>query len=480
VLAVKISTLCEWNRFFDEKMNPVILPDRRGRSTRVTPEMVRRVMEAAKELKALGKRLRIKSFTRQMAARAVELSSKTMTEILIANDLYKVQIKKRRPLFYQSLRRTIPNGLVSADGKEFAVLIDDVVYKFNLELAVDVKTFHHSAFSIADTETTEEFLKVLEGHRESWGPPLGLVMDHKKANLSEEAQAYLVRHDIAMLPAGPANPKGNGAVESAFSGMEKVIGTIRLSSASPRELAKGILQKIAEVYIAMRNRLARLGTTEPPQVSIKIAASAQEREECKARYKERAKERARRKVAPGVTEKWERLHWLIEQHKLEVDEPSLERARKSIASYDLKAISQSEEAFLKAIRRDQRRSSLAYFFGILRNIQDGMDTARYQAYCEQRYNYKQMIERAKRDQEENTESTVDVLLKTLRVAISSPAGYLKEVTIRQAKRMALNLKKQHRYLGAFKTKVQEALAGIRDLTLTERNTMIGLVDQFLT
>lgn len=344
-------------------MKPVILPDKRGKSAKVTPEMVKRVVEAAQELRSSGKRLRIKSFTKAMAAQGVDLSSKTMAEILIANDLYKVHLKKRRPLFYQSLRRTIPNGLVSADGKEFTILIDDVAYKLNLELAVDVKTFYHSAFSIADTETTEEFLKVLEGHRKSWGCPLGLVMDHGSANLSADALAYLDRHDIAILPAGPANPKGNGTVEAAFSGMEQVIGTIRLSTASPRELAEGVLQKIVEVYVTMRNRLARLGTAESPEMAMSSPVSVEQREECKARYKERAQERAHQKVAPDVAEKWERLHWLIQQHKLEVDEPTLERARKSIASYDLEAISKSEEAFLKAIRRDQRRDSLAYFFG---------------------------------------------------------------------------------------------------------------------
>ncbi len=479
MLSVKISTLHEWDRCFDAKMNPVSLPDKRGKSAKVTPEIVKRVMEAAQELATSGKRLRIKSFAREMATQGVELSSKTMAEILIANGLYNVHLKKRRPLFYQSLRQTIPNGLVSADGKEFTILIDNVAYKLNLELAVDVKTFHHSAFSIADAETTEEFIKVLEGHRKVWGRPLGLVMDHRSGNMSAEAQAYLNRHDIAILPAGPANPKGNGTVESAFSGMEKVIGTIRLSTASPRELAEGVLQKIVEVYVAMRNRLARLGTAEAPEMAMKSSVSAEQHEKCKFRYKERVQERARQKVAPSVTEKWERLNWLIEQHKLEVDEPVLERARKTIASYDLEAISKSEEAFLKAIRRDPRRCSLAYFFGILKRIQDEMDAARYREYCEKRYSYKQMIERTKQNQEMDAKSTVEVLVETLSLAVSSPAGYLKDVTIRQAKRMALNLKRQYRYIGVLKAKVQEALIGIRDLTLVQRNTATGFVDQFL-
>ncbi len=476
MLSVKTSTLCEWNHVFDKGMNPLVLPDKRGKAARITVEVVREVVEAAEEFKASGKRLRIKSFTGRLAEQGVELSSKKVTEILIANDLYKVRVKKRQPLFYQSLRQTIPNGLVSADGKEFTVLVDKVAYKLNLELAVDVKSFYHSGHSISDTETTKELIKVLEAHRASWGHPLAMIVDHGRANLSGDARAYLSRHDIEILPAGPRNPKGNGTVESAFSGMEEVIGTVELSTASPRELAKGVLQKIVEVYIIMRNRLARLGTTQSPEAAMRSPARAGEREECKARYKERAQ----KKVVPNVTVKWDRLDWLVEHHRLEVDEPSLKRARKCIASYDLEAIAKSEEAFLKAIRKDQRRSNLAYFFGILRNIQEERDSAGYQAYCQQRYNFQQMVDRAKSDKKENAETTVDVMVQTLCTGISSPMAYIKEVAIRQAKRMALNLKQQYRYLGALRRKVQDVLGGIRDLTLTQRHTIMDLVDQFLT
>lgn len=84
---------------------------------------------------------------------------------------------------------------------------------------------------------------MLESHCAQWGRPLALVTDHGSANLSSRAQAYLRKNDIEILPAGPANPKDNGSVESAFSGMEEVIGTVHLDTSSSHALAKGVLEK---------------------------------------------------------------------------------------------------------------------------------------------------------------------------------------------------------------------------------------------
>ena len=139
-----MSTLSEWNQIFDGRMNPVILPDGRGKASKVTVDIVRDVVDAAKDIKGKGRRLRIKSFTKELGAKhKVVLSAKKVAEILIANGLYKAVTRKRRPRFYQRLRQSIPNGLISADGSEFTVWIDGIPYKFNLELCVDVESFYH-------------------------------------------------------------------------------------------------------------------------------------------------------------------------------------------------------------------------------------------------------------------------------------------------------------------------------------------------
>ncbi len=473
---MKNSTLSEWNRYFDKQLNALHVVDMRGKAFKVTTELVRKVVRAAQQEKDEGKRLRIKSFTRKLTEQGLVLSRKTVANILIANNLYKVRIQKERPLFYQSLQQSIPNGLVSVDGKEFKVVIDNEIHKFNLELSVDVQSFLHSAFSIADTETTAEFIKVLESHCAQWGKPLALVTDHGSANLSNRAQTYLRNNDIEILPAGPGNPKGNGTVESAFSGMEKVIGTIHLDTSSPHALAKGVLEKIISVYVTMRNKLSRRNTKYSPEQMIGAPVTVQQRQQQKDHFKKRAESRQK----PEETTKQGRLQLLVGHYGMRVDEKSMKRAIKCIKHYDLEVIGKTEKAFLRAISRDQERCNLAYFFGILKNIQAETDTAKYEDYCRKRYNYLQMKDRERKEQEiAKDRATVEVMVDTLLAALACPLGQVKDVTINQAKRMTLELKKQYSYVTALKKKVLDAVNQMGEVSLKQRNTIIGLVDQFL-
>jgi len=148
-----------------------------------------------------------------------------------------------------------PNGLLSLDGSELTVWLDKEPYKFNVELSVDVKTFAHTSFSVGDSETSDEVIKVLEAHRKDWGDPLGILCDHGSGNLSGNTLSYLQTHGIELIPAGPYNPKGNGTDEGAFSQMKQALGAIRLDLSSPRSLARGVLEKLISLYITMRNRI---------------------------------------------------------------------------------------------------------------------------------------------------------------------------------------------------------------------------------
>jgi transposase InsO family protein len=478
VLAVKMSTLSEWNQIFDDRMNPVILPDGRGKATKVTSDIVRDVVEAAKELKGKGRRIRIKSFTKELKAKhKIVLSAKKVAEILTANGLYKAVTRKRRPRFYQRLRQSIPNGLISADGSEFTVWIDGIQYKFNLELCVDVESFYHGGFSVSDTETTEELIKVIEEHKELCGSPLGLVCDHGSGNLSDGAMDYLKRNDIEILPAGPGNPKGNGTCEGAFSEMKKVIGVINLKTLSPRELAITILEKIVSIYIIMRNRLARVGDKKSPQETIKRPVSEEQRRHEKARQKNLKK----KQEDPSRQAKLDRIDWIINYYGLLLDEATLNRARKTIVTYDIEAITKSEEAFITAIRRNQQRRNLAYFFGILKRIQQEIDDSKYETYCTEHYNYQQILEREnEKKKAEERKTTVESVADMLGSVVNCRFREIKEVATKRAKLMILDLKKQYRYDGVLKGKIADALRKMNELNITKRNEALELVNQFLT
>jgi len=475
-LAIKISTLSEWNRIFNEKMDPLIVPDGRGKGRKITSDMVKKIIEVAKELKSKGRRIRLKSFAKQVETeKGIVLSSKKVGEILIANGLYKPETKNRRPKFYQALRQGIPNGLVSVDGSEFIVWIDKVPYKFNLELAVDVESFCHTGFSVSDSETSLEFIKVLEAHKKSWGTPIGIVSDHGSANISDESRAYLDLNDIVPMPAGPANPKGDGTVEGAFSEMKEAIGKIDFETSSPGNLAKTILEKVVSIYIAMRNRLPRIGEKISPEEGIKAPVSKEEQKELKDKFKDRIK----KEEYPDQITKLDRLGWVIKNHGLEVDEQSLKRAEKCIVTYDLIAISKSETAFLKAIRRDQQRRTLPYFFGILNNIQKDLDSAQYEDYCRKCYYYQGMLDREREEQEKET-TTVKGVVGMLRNAILLTQQFVKDTCVRQAKRMAVELKKQYHYVGALRKNILDELNNVKEFSIEQRKNAVEILDMILS
>ena len=459
-------------------MVPLTIPDGRGKGHKITSDMVRQIVEVAKELKSEGRRIRLKSFTRQLTTEEdIVLSSKKVGEILIANGLYKPEIRRRRPGFYQALRQGIPNGLVSVDGSEFTVWINQVPYKFNLELAVDVESFCHTGFSVSDSETSLEFIKVIEAHKKLWGTPIGLVSDHGSANLSNESSAYLELNDIEALPAGPANPKGNGTIEGAFSEMKGMIGTIDFETLSPRNLAKAILEKVISIYVAMRNRLPRFADKIAPEEAIKAQTPKEKLQALKERYKGRKK----KNEDPDQKTKLGRLAWIIQNHGLEVDERSLKRAEKCIVTYDLNAVNKSEEAFLKAIRRNQQRCTLPYFFGILNNIQSDLDAAQYENYCRGRYYYQGMLDREREEQEKaNETTTVKNLVAMLRNAILSRHRFIKDTCVRQAKLMAAELKKQYHYAGVLKKKILDELVNVKELEIEQRKEAVNLMELVLS
>jgi len=454
--------------------------DERGKAGTVTVEIVRKILAIAKDMRDKGQRLRLKSFTRRLSTEAeISLSSKTVADILVANDLYQVSTRRRRPGFYQRLKQSIPNGLISVDGSEFKVILDGVCYKFNLELAVDVQSYLHSGFSVSDSETAEEVIRVIEAHRTLWGSPLGMVSDHGSGNLSGEVKSYLSRCQIEILPAGPGNPKGNGTAESAFSGMKEVVGSIVLNSSSPAVLAKSVLEKIVSVYIAMRNRLPLFGDHQSPEEIMSRPVSPEVRQQKGDHYKKRVQ-----KLDDSVRQqKIGRIGWLISYHNLSIDEPSLKRAQTCISYYDRDAIAKSEEAFLTAVRRDQNRRTMPYFFGILKRVQQEMDEQKHKDYCYKRYNEQQIQERERQKHQEMVETTqpttVENLVAMLQEVLKTKVSFIRETSIRLVKQMLQNLKDQHQYLGVLKKRISDALGAVQSLSLTQRQEAFKLVEECL-
>jgi len=480
VLLMPSATLNSWNQEFDEKLQPLIVPDHRGKSSKVTVDMVRKVVETAKTHKANGRRIRLAGFTKQLAKKQhIMLSTKTVKDILIANGLREAKTRHKRPAFYQSLCQHIPNGLLSVDGSQFTVWLDDTPFTFNVELAVDVNSFNHTAFSVSNTETAEEVLKVLELHRSNWGTPLGMLCDKGSANLSGMVDAYLRRHDIQPVPVGPSNPKANGTDEGAFGWMKRTIGAICLDTSSPRALAKSILEIIIVLYIKLRNKLPLKKPGRYPEGLMAQPAAQDAREQQRQQIQKHIASKADTTDQPKLNT----LHVMIADLGMHPEAAVLRRAEKSIVAYEIEAIKEAEEAFIKAVNRKSQRLNLSYFFGILKRIQIERDNQSYAQYCRKRYNYQQMLQTEKiqkqLQQQQQPPDIEDVLNMLLRAGCASKR-FVKELALKKAKEWTADLIKDIRYMESVRKKFAEKIALMSNLTSQQKEKIWQLVEDLLT
>lgn len=480
VLRVPLGTLGTWNQGFDEQMVPYHVVDRRGRSGKVTLEIVRQVVDDAKAIKSGGKRLRIGKLTSQLNEKLkLNFGQKTIADILVANDLYKAETRKKRPRFYRSLCQRIPNGLLSLDGSEMVVWINDSAEKFIVELGVDAGSFCHTGFGIHQTETAEAVIETIEAHRRKWGDPVGVLFDHGSANLSDEVTKYLDRHGIEAVPAGPANPKGNGVDEGAFSMMKRMLGEIRIDATSDKALAKSVLEKLVSLYIKMRNQTVLHRTSTRPAEHMKMPVAESQRQE----ERERILEHKRTKNAPDTNQpKYDRLDWVICSHNLHPEKAEIEHARRSIRGYDIQAIIKSEEAFLKAINRDVRRKNLSYFFGILKNVQREMDNDRYQLYCRERYNYQQMLEvQRRRRQEEALDAPpkIKTIVEMALMAVTKTVRSIRELAERKVRQWIQELLESVRYVEPIRKKIQDVIGSLNHIDIKQKEQIWGLIKKYL-
>lgn len=461
-------------------MRPIIVPDKRGKGRKVTLDMIRTIITIAKQYRAKGRRIRLQGFSRMLTEeKNILLSSKTVGDILTANDLRSPKTRRQRPGFYQKLRQSIPNGLISVDGSEIKLHINDQIIKLNLEMAVDTNSFAHTAFSVSKQESSEEFIKVMKAHIQQWGIPLGLVCDSGSANLSDASQNFLDSYDIIPVPAGPGNPKGNGSIESAFSLFKKTVGTIQIDTSSPEALAKSVLETVVSVYIKMRNCLPLKRQVPSPEQNMKRQAS----EDIKIDLRQKLiYHRGNKNGSNDDDKKIDLIHCLIKTMGIPAEKAAVSRAEKSIPFYSMKAILETEKIFVKAVNRKKDRLSLPYFFGILKRVQQEQDDQSYKRHCQERYNYAEMKKQIIDQQKQKTSqraSTVQDVLKILVSAVTISAKKIKDMALRRAKEWTDELIKVTKYVGTLRKKFQDALARMPQLQPVVKEQVLAHVDILL-
>ena len=477
-LGISIGTLEAWNQAFDQQLRPYKKSDKRGTAAKVTIPVIRQVVDKARDWKARGKRLRLARFTKVLQDKlGLDLGQKTVQEILTANDLWRPHTRQRQPAFYQSLCQRIPNGLLSLDGSEVSLVLGDQVLKYNVELGVDAGSFCHTGFEVSPTETSDAVISVLEQHLQNWGLPLGVVFDKGSANLSETVSTYLQKRAIEIVFAGPGNPKGNGTDEGAFSQFKRTIGEIRLDTSSLQALGKSILEKILAIYVAMRNQMALRRPRKTPKEQMQDPASEKERETERQRLREH---KATKNADDESRSKIDRLHWIVDYHGLSPEPAALQRAEHCIQHYDLNAITKSEEAFLKAVNRDRSRCNLAYFFGILKNIQQELSDQRYRDYCREKYNYELQLQNKRlREESQIQEASVEGVVKIIAATVGLNNETIKQSALRRCRERIRDLLGARSYIRPLWKQFLEAIGAKTDLNMNQKEQAATLIEQLI-
>jgi len=468
-LRMSIATLSDWDKLFDPNLVPYKRPEKRGKSGKVTIEIVRSVVAKAKEIQINGSRIRIKQFCRTLREElTIDLGRKTIQEILIANDLYAPATRVRRPQFYRNICHRIPNGLLSLDGSEFVVTVDGKPYKFNLELGVDVGSFCHTGFDIRRSETAQAIIAVFEEHRRNYGLPLGVLFDHGSANLSDEVAKWLQKNGVERVPIGPGNPKGNGTDEGAFSQLKNVLGSLEVNTSSPEQLGKDILNMLVSLYTKMRNQLPLRRASRTPETVMETGSSDREREH----EKKRILAHKESKIPSGQEQdKLDCLYAVIKQHDLLIDDASMKRAELTIKHHSLPAIYKTERAFSKAVNRKQDRKNIAYFFGILKNIQQEEDDQVYKDYCREKYEYLRMLNDARQEQKRQSLKPSIALVVEMALTAIGQSGTLQDVAIKKCSEWLNTIFDSAKYGATVKKRIQEQIGEMGYLTFSKKEAV---------
>jgi len=96
------------------------------------------------------------------------------------------------------------------------------------------------------------------------------------------------------------------------------------------------------------------------------------------------------------------------------------------------------------------------------------------------WNYEQILEREREKQEQmDNTPTVGGLAGMLKNAVLSHLPSLKKILVRQAKRMAVTLKKQYCYLEVLRKKVLDALNEVSEFTMEQLKKATILMEEVL-
>ncbi|MCP4273061.1 MAG: hypothetical protein GY781_14055, partial [Gammaproteobacteria bacterium] len=169
-------------------------------------------------------------------------------------------------------------------------------------------------------------------------------------------------------------------------------------------------------------------------------------------------------------EKLDCLYAAIKQHDLLLDDASMKRAELTIKHYSLHAINKTERAFSKAVNRKQDRKNIAYFFGILKNIQQEEDDQVYKDYCREKFDYLRMLNDERQEQEIQSSKPSIMLVVDMALSAIGQSRIVQDIAIRKCSEWLDSILGSAKYGAVAKKQIQEQIGKMSELTITQKET----------
>jgi transposase InsO family protein len=398
-LGVPLPSLLRWCSEADDQARFPPKPERRGIHRRAGPEDIQRVLD---DFKALTHDLALEEFTASFNAKHPDhpLDRRTITRILQANGLLKIETRGGPPPYHPPFQVYFPGAQVSIDAKRFDVVFKSESHRvitFTKEVGIDIASGAILGDAIGKTENSQGVKRVLIQVREEYSSILALLSDNGTANRAADPKAIFRWDEDGRIFSFPHHPQTNGHIEGLFGQFVRIVERIEIDDSTQETIASSIVEVVWRVFNHFHNHSPRkrLGGQSPLEYFRRYVPLPEEVEAAqKGLRKQREKSRASRNPHPRSTDPAfrARVEVLLKRHRLEA---TVDDALRALLPYDLRVIESAGNAFFVQSHRDgfdERKRTFAYFLGIVRNKQKEVDQERLRAHIAARETAKHLAE----------------------------------------------------------------------------------------
>ncbi len=429
-LGVPLSSLFRWCTEADGDARFPAKPERRGIHRRSSPEDIERVIE---EYTSLTADTTLEEFAVAFNKKYPEktLDRRTITRILHANDLRKVEPRGGPPPYRGRFQVYFPGAQVSIDAKKCDIIFlgeKRQVITLTKEVGVDIASGAILGDALEKRENSSGVERVLVQMREEYRGILALLSDNGTANRAADAEGiFQWEKGEGRIFSFPYHPWTNGYSEGLNGQFARIVGSIEIDDTSRETIAASVVEVVWRIFIHFHNYSPRkrLAGKSPIEYFREYLPKSEEVAAArKGLQAQREKSIASRQPHPRLSDPafGSRVENLLRRHRLPA---AADDAIEALLPFDLEVIQHSSDAFFVYSARtgfDERKRTLAYFLGIVRRKQKEADTERLRAEHLRRESARKlaaMEAERKQAEEEKRRDAEDLRLRPEKVILSN-------------------------------------------------------------